>query len=97
MLALIVGALIAKTPVGIALGLRKPQVGAIEIRTTPTVEAAVKLDDVYRGRAPIRMDGVRAGRRIISVEAQGYQPVLREVDLAAGTTSMVDVTLEPAK
>jgi hypothetical protein len=93
LLAFAIAGLIARTPVGIALGLRKPTTGAIEIRTTPALAAAVKLDGVYRGRTPLRMDGVRAGRRVLELQVDGYLPVERAVDLSGGTTAMVDIAL----
>jgi hypothetical protein len=87
--------LIAKTNVGIALGLRSPDAGAIEVRTTPAVAANVQLDQVYRGRAPLRMDGVRIGPRRLDVVADGYLPVTREVEVQNGMTALVDITLVP--
>lgn len=95
LLAVAVAGLITKTPLGIALGLRKPTIGAIEIRTTPPVPAGVKLDGVYRGSTPLRMDGVHAGRRVLELSAEGYLPVERAVDLSGGTTAMVDIALSP--
>jgi hypothetical protein len=95
LLALAVAGLSARTPVGVALGLRKPRTGALEVRTTPVVEAAVKLDEIYRGKAPLRLDGVRAGAHRLEVQANGYQSVLRDIALGGGTTSLVDVALIP--
>ncbi len=97
MLVIAVAGLIIKTPLGVTLGIRKPSVGAIEVRTTPFVEASVKLDGVYRGRAPLRMDGVHAGGRRLELEADGYKKVERDIDLSAGTTAMVDIAMTSNK
>jgi hypothetical protein len=93
MLLIAIAGLLIKTPLGVTLGLRKANIGAIEVRTTPAVDAAIKLDGVYRGRAPLRMDGVRAGARHLELEAEGYVKVARDIDLSAGTTAMVDIAL----
>jgi eukaryotic-like serine/threonine-protein kinase len=95
LLVLGIAVLIAKTPVGVAIGARAPDAGAIEVRTTPAVTANVQLDRVYRGRAPLRMDGVRVGPRRLDIEAEGYLPVTREVDVQSGMTALVDITLVP--
>ena len=95
-LAAIVG-LITQTPVGVKLGLRKPSVASIEVRTTPAVGAAVKLDGIFRGRAPLRLEGVRAGRRVIAVSAEGYQEAARAVDLEGGNRQQMLIELEPLK
>ena len=93
MLTLAVAGLIIKTPLGVTLDLRTPDVGAIEIRTTPVPDALVTLDGVVRGKAPLRMDGVRGGTRRLQLEAPGYVTVARDVQLSAGTTAIVDIAL----
>jgi serine/threonine protein kinase len=95
MLLVALAGLITKTPVGVKLGLRKPSVASIEVRTTPAVGAAVKLDGIYRGRAPLRLEGVRIGRRVIAVNAEGYQEAAREIELAGGKRAQLMIELEP--
>lgn len=95
LLTLAVAGLVIKTPLGVRLGLRTPDVGAIEIRTSPVQDATVKLDGVYRGRAPLRMDGVRSGIRTLELEAPGYVKVTRQLQLSAGTTAMIEIALPP--
>ncbi len=97
MLALLaaIAALVINTPVGAMLGLRAPAAGTIEVRTVPPVPANVRLDNVYRGKAPLRMQGVQPGVRRLSVRAQGYLPVSREIQLEGGATALVDVALVP--
>lgn len=97
MLLVALAGLITKTPVGVKLGLRAPSVSSIEVRTTPSVGAAVKLDGIYRGRAPLRLEGVRAGKRLIGVIADGYRETAREVDLAGGKRAQVLIELEPLR
>jgi hypothetical protein len=79
----------------VALGVRPATTGAVEVRTLPVVPAEVKLDQVYRGRAPLRMEGVRAGARRLDIRAPGYLPVTREVDVIADRTAPVTITLVP--
>lgn len=93
LLGLSVAGLIAKTRVGVALGLRRATVGSIEIRTTPPVPASVKLDEIFRGQAPMRMDGVQAGSHRVEIEAAGYLKVTRDVHLEGGTTALLDVSM----
>jgi serine/threonine protein kinase len=95
MLLVALAGLIYKTPVGVKLGLRKPSVASIEVRTSPAVGAAVKLDGIYRGRAPLRLEGVRSGRRVIAVNAEGYLEAAREIELAGGKRAQLLIELEP--
>ena len=94
-LLLTIVAMVLATPVGIALGVRKAPLGAVELRTQPNAPARVKLDDVYRGIAPLRMEGVRVGPRRLAIEADGYLPVAKEVDVQPGATAMIEVALVP--
>jgi serine/threonine protein kinase len=77
----------------IFLSLRRPEVGSIEISTNPIVSARVLLDDVERGRAPMRMDGVPVGLRHLEIRADGYPPVKRDVNLTKGVTVVLEVPL----
>jgi serine/threonine protein kinase len=95
LLLLGIAVLLAKTPVGVALGVRSPDAGTIEVRTIPPVAAAVQLDQVFRGTAPLRLDGVRTGPRRLDIQAAGYLPVTREVNVQSETTSAVDIALVP--
>jgi serine/threonine protein kinase len=87
--------IVVKTPLGVAMGLRKPPDGVIEVRTVPAAAAAVRLDGIYRGRSPLRLEGVRAGRRIVALDADGYLPVTRQIALEGGDTLKMNVPLEP--
>ena len=94
MLVLTLIGLIVKTPLGIALGLRAPTEGAIEVRTVPPIAAAVKLDGIYRGRAPLRLEGVRTGDRMVALEADGFVTVARHVVVEGGGTASININLE---
>jgi serine/threonine protein kinase len=94
MLVLTLIGLIVKTPLGITLGMRAPTEGAIEVRTVPPVAAAVKLDGIYRGRAPLRLEGVRTGDRMLALEADGYVTVARHVIVEGGGTASININLE---
>jgi serine/threonine protein kinase len=90
-----IGALIALTPLGVALGIRKAAVGSIEVRTEPPTRAAVLLDDIHRGSAPLRLDRVPAGLHRIEVQGEGYLPSKREVQVSTGTTVLLQLDLVP--
>ena len=94
-LLLTIAGLVFATPVGVALGVLKAPLGAVELRTQPNAPARIKLDDVYRGLAPLRMEGVRVGPRRLSIEADGYLPVAKEVDVQPGATALIEVSLVP--
>jgi len=91
----VIGALIALTPLGVALGVRKAAVGSIEVRTEPPTRAAVLLDDIHRGSAPLRLDRVPAGLHRIEVQGEGYLPSKREVQVSTGTTVLLQLELIP--
>jgi hypothetical protein len=92
-----VAGLVTKTPVGVKLGLRKPSVASIEVRTVPAVGAAVTLDGIYRGRAPLRLEGVHSGQRVIAVEAEGYRGAARQLSLTGGQRAQLLIPLEPVQ
>ncbi len=88
-----IGVLVARTPVGIALGLRKPSAGSIEIRTNPGTTGAVKIDGIFRGQTPVRVDGIASGEHRIEVEAEGYQPGTGTVMVEGGEIAQVELSL----
>jgi hypothetical protein len=91
----VIGALVLLTPLGVALGMRKATVGSIEVRTDPATRAAVLLDDIHRGSAPLRLDRVPAGLHRIEVRGPGYLPSSREVQVSTGTTVLLELDLVP--
>lgn len=96
LLLLAILGLIFRTPAGVALGLRAPSSGAIEVHTTPAA-ANVKLDGVARGRSPLRLQGVRAGARRLEIRSDGYLPVSQDVEVHGGETAQLSVDLVPAQ
>jgi hypothetical protein len=95
MLLVVIGALVVLTPLGIALGVRKASVGSIEVRTEPPTRAAVLLDDIHRGSAPLRLDRVPAGLHRIEVRGPGYLPSTRELQVWTGKTVLLQMDLVP--
>jgi hypothetical protein len=93
---LAIGLLVVLTPLGVTLGLRAAPTGVIELRTNPAVPANVKLDGVFRGVAPLRMQGVRIGTRSLSIRAQGYLPLSKRIMIEADATTMLELALTPA-
>jgi len=91
----VIGALIVLTPLGVALGVRKAAVGSIEVRarTEQPVKAAVLLDDIHRGSAPLRLDRVPAGLHRVEVRAMGYLPSSREVQVSTDITVRLELEL----
>lgn len=87
--------LVLKTPLGIKLGLRKSPIGVVIVNTVPEVPATIKLDGIYRGRAPTTLDGIPAGSRVLSVTADGYEPVTRSLIVEGGETRTETITLIP--
>ena len=95
LLSLSLVGLVLRTPLGEKLGLRQSRHGTIEVRTVPPVNAAVKLDQVYRGQAPLRLDRVPLGGHRIVVEATGYTSAARDVAITqGGSTTIVEIALE---
>lgn len=97
-IALLLGvivSLIVLTPLGVALGVRKAAVGSIEVRTRSDepVKAAVLLDNVHRGSAPLRLDRVPAGLHSVQVRAAGYLPSSREVQVSTNVTMRLEIDL----
>ena len=80
-------------PIGIALGLRKPPHGVLDIRTAPSVSASILIDGTYRGRAPMRLEGIPAGSRVLELEAEGYERVSRLIAVEGGAVVTENVQL----
>jgi TonB family protein len=68
--------------------------GVVSVSSSPA-GAAVSLDGRSVGTTPTRLD-VSAGRHVLRVEQQGYAPQTREIDVVAGRSDAIDLTLEPA-
>jgi serine/threonine protein kinase len=80
---------------GLAYLLVREPVGTVEIRTTPAVGATVSIDGVPRGRAPLRVQRIPSGERMIEVRADGYEAELRKVEVAADSVALLEIALQP--
>ena len=87
-----VGLLALAAALALVVWMRNPGVGAIEVRTVP-LHARVLLDGIHRGEAPLRLDGVHAGPRRLEIRADGYETMVREIELQKGSTAMLDLVL----
>ncbi|MEC7518403.1 MAG: serine/threonine-protein kinase [Myxococcota bacterium] len=67
----------------------------IEVRTVPDVGAIVLFDGASRGAAPLRLEEVAPGRHAVTIVADGYRDVTRELDVASHAHVVVEVALEP--
>jgi serine/threonine protein kinase len=78
------------------LVLNRPQVGVIEIRTSPPeARANVLVDGTMRGQAPLRLENVAAGAHSIILQADGFASATRDVSVTANGTSSLEVALTP--
>jgi serine/threonine protein kinase len=80
---------------GLAYLLVREPVGTVEIRTTPAVGATVSIDGVPRGRAPLRVQRIPSGERVIEVRADGYEAELRRVEVASDSVALLEIALQP--
>ena len=78
------------------LVMNRPQVGVIEIRTSPPeAHANVLVDGTMRGQAPLRLENVAAGAHSIILQADGYASTTREVTVMANGSAQIEVALSP--
>ena len=70
-------------------------VGTVEIRTTPSVGAAVIIDGAARGSAPLRIERIPSGERTIEIRAEGYETATRTVRVQEGAVAMLEIALAP--
>ena len=95
--ALGAAAMLALGIVGALLVFSEDDVGTIEIRTTPSVGAAVVIDGTSRGSAPLRIERLPAGPRTIEIRAEGYETATRTVMVQRGAIAMLEIALAPAQ
>ncbi len=81
-------------PVPAPAAAARPATGRIRVRSTPA-QADVFLDGSRQGVTPRDLGGLAFGSYTVRVTRPGYQPVEREVTLAAGAADVrVTVTLQ---
>jgi serine/threonine-protein kinase len=67
-------------------------IGKLEVRSTPP-GARVFLDDDDRGKAPMVLDEIEAGRHELRLELDGHVGISKYVTVVAGETAVVTETL----
>lgn len=68
--------------------------GSIQVRTSPD-GATVVLDGIDLRTSPVTFANVNAGTHTIIASRDGYQSVSKSVQVNAGQTAQVDITLNP--
>src|SRR5690606_25985099 len=72
--------------------------GTVQVLVTGVpgdVNARVFVDGVQRGDAPLMLEHVPAGERVIEVRAAGFQNASRTVPVTADGMVMLEIGLEP--
>ncbi|MDD1652810.1 MAG: PEGA domain-containing protein, partial [Methanomicrobiales archaeon] len=68
-------------------------VGSLSVSSSPS-GATVYLDQIYRGVTTITVGNLAAGTHTLNVVKAGYKDVTQNVNVVAGTTIYVTITLE---
>lgn len=71
-----------------------PMLGRLDLATDPP-DAEVVVDGVSRGRTPLMLDQLAAGRYELRIGKSGYQEQREAVSIAAGETTKLSVLLTP--
>jgi hypothetical protein len=74
--------------------LKKRPTGSISVYSTPA-GAAVWVDGLFRGSAPIALDGLPMGRHYVRVARDGYVTFGASVEVRPGEESTVQASLQP--
>ncbi len=81
--------------IGLTLAPATPVTGILRVSTVPA-GATLILDDRRLGTTPVQLD-VTVGRHTLRVEQDGYAPVSRDIEIAAGQPAVVvALTLQSA-
>ncbi len=75
-----------------APGVQTNPQATLAIVSTPQ-EASVFVDDQYRGRTPLTVNDLQPGLHTVRIELQGYDPEILQIDIPAGGSDRVEVTL----
>ncbi len=73
--------------------------GRLLLRTN-VVGAEVELDGVHMGRfegAPLRREILEPGNHVLRVRASGHRELIRDIEIEAGTTLVIEAALEPSR
>lgn len=71
-----------------------PTTGTLQVNSSPS-GAAVRLDGSSIGNTPLQRTNVSPGVHTVEVSRSGYQTETRQVNVVAGTTTTIQVTLIP--
>ncbi len=72
----------------------KPSFGSIYITSSPETGAAVTLDDAPTGKlTPCTLDKIISGNHIVSLRKEWYQPVKKQLVVAEGEKTTLDVPM----
>ena len=66
--------------------------GFLEIETSPS-DAEIFLDGTYRGNSPITLNNVAAGLHNVVIKKEGYEEVIKEVNVDAGRKAFLEERL----
>jgi hypothetical protein len=80
----------------------KPVVGSVVVRPRDpdgnlVTGVAVFIDGEEIARAPVRIQGVLAGRRVFRMEKEGMRPVERQVNVSKNGNVDVDINMSPSQ
>jgi hypothetical protein len=67
--------------------------GSASVDTRPR-GARITIDGRVVGQSPIRVPGLSPGRHTVQIDLAGYKPLVTPIDVKAGETARVAVTLE---
>ena len=73
----------------------EPSAGSLAINSTPA-GARVQLDGTDAGVTPVVTGNVSTGNHTLTLRFPGYRDAILDVAVAAGRTTPVEITLEPA-
>ncbi|MFV9676140.1 MAG: PEGA domain-containing protein [Methanosarcinales archaeon] len=71
-----------------------PKNGYIRVTSSPS-SAEVRMDGAYKGTTTVTISNVPVGWHRITLSLSGYHSQSQDVDVSAGSTSYVDITLDP--
>jgi len=66
--------------------------GFLEIETSPS-DAEIFLDGAYSGNSPITLNNVAAGLHNVVIKKEGYEDVIKEVNVGAGRKAFLEASL----
>lgn len=68
--------------------------GSLRVSSSPQ-GAEVYIDEFYRGYTPVVIGSLSTGRHTVRLHLSGYQDSIRNVDITAGSESVVSLSMTP--